>query len=181
MSLFTPKALPTTGKQRPYALLSVVGVALLAGLIALWLVVLLRPSAESGSLDARAEAIGQTVRCPICAEPIPVNDQQNTKSVAMRAFIRRQLQQGYNGDQIRTQLAARYGPTILLAPPLSGFDLTAWLVPVVAFVVAAAAVGSAARRWIVPAPAPPLTAAIGPMDETARRYEELLDRELSRR
>ncbi len=181
MSLFTPKPTSIARAQPPYARLPVVGGVLLAVLVVLWLGLELRPAAESASPNARAEAIGQTVRCPVCSDPIPVNDQQNTASVAMRAFILRQVQHGYSGDEVRAQLAARYGSTILLAPPLSGFDLAAWLVPVAVFIAAAAAVGLAARRWIAPSSPPPLVAATGPPDEAARRYEDLLDRELARR
>jgi len=181
LSLFSPKTTLTARARSPYVRLSIVGGVLLAALMVLWLGLLLKPAAESTSASTRAEAIGQTVRCPVCVEPIPVNDEQNPASVAMRAFILQQVQRGHSGDEVRAQLAARYGSTILLAPPLSGFDLAAWLVPVAVFIGAAAAVGLAARRWIVPSSPPPLVAAGGPPDEATRRYEDLLDRELARR
>jgi cytochrome c-type biogenesis protein CcmH len=130
-------------------------------------------------------AVGATVRCPICLEPIPLNDVQTAQAIQMRQFIRDQLRQGLSEDQVRQELVARYGTGILLAPPQGGFDLLAWVVPFGALVACAIAALVALRRWSSSGgrpddPSPPaLPTGVGSPE--ARRYEELLDRELAAR
>jgi cytochrome c-type biogenesis protein CcmH len=156
---------------------------------ALWMATLSPAPGDRGSLDARVMAVGATVRCPICPEPIPVNDVQNEKALHLRQFIRSQLQRGLSADQVRQELVKLYGPTILLAPPQRGFDLLVWIVPLavvsVCGVVLALAVGRWSRRMgpessPLPATQPDAQASkpllVGPQ---IKRYEAILDRELA--
>src|SRR4051812_12408766 len=165
--------------------LAVVAVAMVAVIAVVWCITLFRAPAEGGSLDARVTAVGATVRCPICLQPIPLNDVQNAQAVQMRQFIRDQLRQGLSEDQVRQELVARYGTGILLAPPQRGFDLLAWVVPLCAVVACAIAALLALRRWSSGGtrpddPSPPALPT-GTGSPEARRYEELLDRELAAR
>ena len=170
-----------TGRTR----LSVVAVAIVAVIAVVWCITLFRTPAGGGSLDARVTAVGAAVRCPICPEPIPLNDVQTAQAIHMRQFIRDQLRHGLSEDQVRQELVARYGTGILLAPPQRGFDLLAWVVPFGALVACAIAALVALRRWSSSGarpddPSPPALPA-GASNPEARRYEELLDRELAAR
>ncbi len=175
-----------------------IGLGVVALAAVLWLAALLRAPGDSGSLDARANAVGETVRCAACPQPISVNDEQNSVAQDERTLIRQLLQQGLTEEQVRQALVARYGPSILLAPPQQGFDWLIWLVPPVAIAACAAAVFLAARRWAggsrgpepfggaamsPPAPGDRAGAAATATPRAAnpdlRRYEELLDRELA--
>jgi cytochrome c-type biogenesis protein CcmH len=156
---------------------------------ALWMAALAPGAGDGGSLDARVMAVGATVRCPICPEPIPVNDVQNAQSLQMRQFIRRQLQRGLSADQVRQKLVELYGAKILLAPPQRGFDLLVWIVPLAVVSVCGVALALAVRRW---------SRRIGPESSSLsakqpdaqeneplivgpriKRYEAILDRELA--
>jgi cytochrome c-type biogenesis protein CcmH len=165
--------------------LPLLAVAIVAVIATVWCVTLFRTPAEGGSLEARVTAVGATVRCPICPEPIPLNDVQTAQAIQMRQFIRDQLRHGLSEDQVRQELVARYGTGILLAPPQRGFDLLAWVVPFGALVACAIAALAALRRWSSSGarpddPSPPaLPTGVGSPE--ARRYEELLDRELAAR
>ena len=156
---------------------------------ALWMATLSPAPGDRGSLEARVMAVGATVRCPICPEPIPVNDVQNAQALQMRQFIRGELQRGLSGDQVRQELAERYGATILLAPPQRGFDLLAWIVPLAVVSVCGVVLALAVRRWSrrtgpesspLPAKQPDGQASetfiVGPQ---IKRYEAILDRELA--
>lgn len=171
-----PRLNSAGGRVAALALGAVVVVA------ALWLAALFRAPGDSGSLEARVTAVGATVRCPICKEPIPLNDVQNQEAMQMRQFIRTELQHGLTEDQVRQQLVLRYGRSILLAPPQQGFDLLVWVIPLAAVIGCAVAVVLALRRWSgtgSPAPyVPPSPQAASP---ELRRYEEVLDRELAAR
>ena len=165
--------------------LPLVAVAIVAVIAIVWCITLFRPSAAGGSLDARVTAVGATVRCPICPEPIPLNDVQTAQAVHMRQFIRDQLRHGLSEDQVRQELVARYGTSILLAPPQRGFDLLAWVVPFGALVACAIAALVALQRWSRSGARPddqvPAALPTGAGSPEARHYEELLDRELAAR
>jgi cytochrome c-type biogenesis protein CcmH len=170
-----------TGRTR----LPLVAVAIVAVIAIAWCIMLFRAPAEGGSLDARVTAVGGTVRCPICPEPIPLNDVQTAQAIQMRQFIRDQLRHGLSEDQVRQELVARYGTGILLAPPQGGFDLLAWVVPFGALVACAIAALVALRRWsssgALPGDPSPPALPTGVGSPEAQRYEELLDRELAAR
>ena len=189
------------GPRRRIPLVALVGGAVIL-FVALWLAALTHQSGDSGSLDSRALAVGDTVRCPICQQGIPLNDVANPQADAMRAEIHDELRQGLSEDQVRQYLVAQFGPSILLAPPQQGFDALVWFVPLL--VVAGCAVGLllSIRRWSTPARVAAAPAVEGPGQSAgvpgpegpwqgpdpegsasgeARRYEDLLDRELQRR
>jgi cytochrome c-type biogenesis protein CcmH/NrfF len=169
-------------------LVSLAAVSLVA---ALWMAALLPGGGDGGSLDldTRVMAVGATVRCPICPEPISVNDVQNTQALQMRQFIRGELKRGLSADQVRQELVVRYGATILLAPPQRGFDLLVWIVPLAVVSVCGVVLALAVRRWsrrmgpessllsatqLDAQENQPLLA--GPQ---IKRYEAILDRELA--
>ena len=64
-----------------------------------------------------------------------------------RSFINRQIAACRTKEQIKEALAAQYGERVLAAPKAKGIGLAAYVVPIVAFLVAAAAIGFAAIRW----------------------------------
>ena len=174
---------------RGRARMLLVGLAAVTLVAGLWMATLSPGAGDGGSLDARVMAVGATVRCPICPEPIPVNDVQNAQALQMRQFIRGELQRGLSGDQVRQELAERYGATILLAPPQRGFDLLVWIVPLAVVSVCGIVLALAVRRWSrrmgpesspLPATQPDAQASkpllVGPQ---IKRYEAILDRELA--
>jgi cytochrome c-type biogenesis protein CcmH/NrfF len=152
-------------------------------LVGAWAGVIALPGSDGGSLDARVDAIGATVRCPACPEPISVNDSQNPKAWDMRQYIRDRLQQGASAGQIRQDLVDRYGPSILLAPPQQGFDALVWLVPLLAVAVAGALALLMVRRWLRHGGSePPLEVPASSIESPEHQtYQERLDRELASR
>jgi cytochrome c-type biogenesis protein CcmH len=158
-------------------------VALVAiALVGAWAGVIVLPGNGTGSLDARVNAIGATVRCPACPEPISVNDSQNTKAWDMRQYIRDRLQQGASAAQIRQELVDRYGPSILLAPPQQGFDALIWLVPLVMVALAGVVATMTVRRWLHRSGTePPFEAAVPIEGPEQQAYQDRLDRELASR
>jgi cytochrome c-type biogenesis protein CcmH len=85
------------------------------------------------------------VMCPICGTALNLSGAPQADRE--RAFIRRQIAAGKTKDEIKDELVAQYGTQVLAEPPKSGFDLTAWLVPGGAMVVAAAALALGLWRW----------------------------------
>ena len=64
-----------------------------------------------------------------------------------RDLIRGLIAQGLTKDQIKDRLVVEFGPNVLATPSTDGFDITAWLVPGLAVVVAAIAIFFGLRRW----------------------------------
>jgi cytochrome c-type biogenesis protein CcmH len=85
------------------------------------------------------------VMCPICGTAL--NLSFAPQADRERAFIRREIAAGKTKDEIKDDLVAQYGTEVLAEPPKSGFDLTAWIVPGLAILVAAAAIALGLRRW----------------------------------
>ena len=88
----------------------------------------------------RAVAIESVVRCPTC-EDLSVAQSTAPTAVAVRAAVTRLIAEGRSDQQIQDYLSARYGSSIELDPPASGWSLLVWILPLVAGLVAAAALG----------------------------------------
>jgi cytochrome c-type biogenesis protein CcmH/NrfF len=85
------------------------------------------------------------VMCPICGTAL--NLSFSPQADRERAFIRREIAAGKTKEEIKDDLVAQYGTEVLAEPPKSGFDLTAWLVPGLAILVAAIAIAVALLLW----------------------------------
>jgi cytochrome c-type biogenesis protein CcmH len=112
--------------------------------------------------------IEDEVMCVECNTALNVST--STVADQERAFIRRQIALGKDKKQVKAALVAEYGPGVLADPPSSGFDLAAWLVPILLAVLGIGGVAFAARRWR--RGATPEPAAGEPLDdEDARRLD----------
>ncbi len=116
------------------------------------------------------------VMCPICGTLLELAD--SPQAQREKAFISRLIAEGKTREQVKDALVAQYGQEVLALPKTSGFDLSAYLVPVIGFAIAAAALAVGVLRWRrhegPPGSDPP--AASGPTGEDAER----LDADLAR-
>jgi cytochrome c-type biogenesis protein CcmH len=147
--------------------------ALLATLLAL---TLLAAPARAAEPRASLPDIEDEVMCLECGTALNVS----TSAVAdqEREFIAGLIAEGRTKAQIKDALVAEYGPRVLAEPRDDGFQLTAWIVPVLAALGALVLVVLIARRWRGRGRAAPLAPAGGPgLDaEDARRLDaELAD------
>jgi len=116
--------------------------ALVAALLALAVV---SPAALAAAPRASLADIEDEVMSLECGTALNVS----TSAVAdqERDFIAQLIAQGKTKRQVKAALVREYGPRVLAEPSDNGFDLTAWLVPVLAALGALAIVLSTARRW----------------------------------
>ena len=89
-------------------------------------------------LEQRATALNKTIMCPVCPGE-SIDQSQNSLAIQMRAIVRDKLDEGWTDQEIKEFLVERYGPSVLLEPPTTGFSLAAWILPPVAFALAIAA------------------------------------------
>ena len=134
------------------------------------------PAAASEQHPTLAELEGQLM-CPICeGETLAQSDSPPAQRI--KAEIQQRIAAGDTRSQIKRRLVSEWGTRILAAPPRHGFDLLAWLLPIVGVLGGAAVIGVLAWRWSrqrEPAAQWTLTArTLGPEDE--RRVDEELRR-----
>lgn len=89
--------------------------------------------------------IEEEVMCPICGTLLQLAEAPQAQR--QKAFIARLIAEGKSEDQIKDALVAEYGSEVLALPEGEGFSLSAYLVPIVAFILAAIALGVAVVRW----------------------------------
>jgi cytochrome c-type biogenesis protein CcmH len=117
------------------------------------------------------------VMCLECGVPLNVAE-GSLQADQERAFITRQIAACRSKEEIKAALAAQYGDRVLAAPKAKGVGLAAYVVPVIAFLLAAAAVTLGARRWRrrrtpATAPPPPDPRDTARLDADLGRYDRL--------
>jgi cytochrome c-type biogenesis protein CcmH len=92
----------------------------------------------------------------------------------MEKELAEMLDQGLTKDQILDRFVAKYGASVLSAPPTKGaFNISAWIMPFVALLAGGVVVVVVLRKWnsqTVPATPEPVD------NDASRRLEEELKR-----
>lgn len=116
------------------------------------------------------------VMCPICGTLLELAE--SPQAQRQRVLVKRLIAEGRSKDEIKDVLVAQYGRGVLALPGGSGFDLSAYLVPAIAFAMAVVALALGLRRWRrgTRPPGPGDSAASGPRGEDAERLEADLAR-----
>lgn len=99
--------------------------------------------------EARARKIGDTMKCPVCRSQ-SVRQSRSFMAEDMKRKVRELIAEGRSDEEVIDYFVARYGEWILLTPPKSGFNVTAYLLPLLAVLFGAIALAvvliRAARR-----------------------------------
>ena len=75
-----------------------------------------------------AHEINQSVMCPVCPGE-SIDQSSHPLSAQMRAIVAEKIAEGWTAEQIKQYFVEGYGPSVLLEPPRSGFNLLVWVVP----------------------------------------------------
>lgn len=142
------------------------------------LLALLAPAAgaTTAAESATQHAIEGEVMCPVCGTLLELAE--SPQAQREKVFVARLIAGGRDRAEVKNALVAQYGDAVLALPQGSGFSLSAYLVPIVAFLVAIVALGLGVLRWrragerSQPPPGEPR----GPSEEDAER----LDADLAR-
>lgn len=104
------------------------------------------PVVVDTALEARTSAVAAQLRCPVC-QGLSIQDSPAELAQQMRSLVRDQLAAGKTPDQVKAYFISKYGEWILLAPKPSGFNLLAYLIPVLVVLGGGVAIALAVRRW----------------------------------
>jgi cytochrome c-type biogenesis protein CcmH len=119
---------------------------LLAALLALAATLSLAAApATAAKPQTSLPAIEAEVMCPICGTLLQLAD--SPQAQRERVFVRRQIAAGKDEAEVKDALVVQYGSGVLALPSGSGFDLSAYLVPAIAFLIAVVALGFGIVRW----------------------------------
>ena len=103
--------------------------------------------AQAGALaqtvDEDARRLGQELQCPVC-QGLSVADSPSQLASQMRSIIRAKLEAGEDRNAILNYFSERYGESVLLSPPRSGFTAVVWAMPYVGAVAILALVA-----WLI--------------------------------
>lgn len=112
--------------------------------VALLFLALASPALASEENPTQAELEGELI-CPVCATTL---DQSNAPiAQRMKRFVAARIAAGDTKSEIKDELVAQFGPGVLAAPPKKGFDLLAWVLPLLALGLGAAVIGVLVVRW----------------------------------
>lgn len=89
--------------------------------------------------------ISSEVMCPVCGTLLELAE--SPQAQREKAFISRLVAEGRSKEEIKDALVDEYGTEVLALPQGSGFDLSAYIVPIVAFVIAVIALAFGVARW----------------------------------
>lgn len=134
------------------------------------------PAAVRTVTADEVDVIAREIWCPLCSN-VRLDTCELKACEQMREVIAIKLADGGDLESIRAYFVAQYGPQVLGAPPLEGFNWLAWILPVVAVLAGAILLvgvalsirdrGRKAAAAAVPAEAP-----------GGGRFEKSLDEEL---
>lgn len=111
-----------------------------------WVAMVLAPAAKAvGCEKTSLIDIQDEVMCVICG--VPLVNAGGPQSEDVRDFIRERVEKCETKDQIKDALVAEFGTEVLATPQKSGFDLTAYLVPIIALIAVLAAITAGAIGW----------------------------------
>lgn len=120
--------------------------------------------------------IEDEVMCPICGTLLELADSPQAKRE--KVYVAKLVAAGKTKAEIKDALVAQYGPPVLALPKASGFDLSAYLVPIIAIVIAMIVLIFSVARWRRDGqrPSPDEDAAPAPQGEDAERLDADLGR-----
>lgn len=129
-----------------------------------------------GDVEEAVKEIAEGLNCPLC-RGLTLYDCPLTVCEQMRGVIREKLEAGESREAIVQYFVDQYGEEVLYAPTRSGFNLAAWVLPIVGILVGGALVGFAVFTWLRPVASP---AVEEPPVPAKRRdpYQEQVEREL---
>ena len=73
--------------------------------------------------------------CPTCKTTLDQSDAPVARQI--KALVARRVEQCVPKQQIKDELVADFGPSVLAAPPRKGFHWLAWLLPLAGLIAAA--------------------------------------------
>lgn len=118
------------------------------GVVLLALLAAIAISATAAAAAAPRTSLPQIepqVMCVTCK--IPLNVAESKQADDERAYIQGLINEGEDEVEVKRSLVGQYGPTVLGLPATHGFDLAAYLVPIVVVLGLLTTIALLLPRW----------------------------------
>ena len=115
----------------------------IAAALAMMVIAVLALAAPAMSLTV--VEVAREVRCPTCNTPLDVSN--SPAAERMKVFISQRIAAGDDKQEIIDALVGEFGRGVLATPPKEGFDLIAWVVPIVLVLAGLVAIPFVTRAW----------------------------------
>ncbi|MFQ5945073.1 MAG: cytochrome c-type biogenesis protein CcmH [Anaerolineae bacterium] len=132
-----------------------------------------------GGIEETVKEIAESLNCPLC-QGLTLYDCPLTICEQMRGVIREKLVAGESRETIVQYFVEQYGEEVLNAPPKSGFNLAAWILPFVGLLFGGAFLAIVVASWLRPRSSHPAREMPAPpegrdpyLDRVERELEEL--------
>jgi cytochrome c-type biogenesis protein CcmH len=151
-------------------------ITVFAVLVALFALGLPTAAGAASALRSELNEIEEEVMCPVCGTLLGLAE--SPQATREKAFVEKLVKEGNSKDQIKDALVEQYGNAVLAEPNGSGFSISAYVVPIVAFILAVLLLAGAVWKWRQTASRreDDGPAAEGPSAEDRRRLDEDLGR-----
>jgi cytochrome c-type biogenesis protein CcmH len=97
------------------------------------------------ALQTTVNDVEDEVMCPICGTLLELSDSPQARRE--KVYVAKLVASGKSKAEVKDALVDQYGKEVLAQPDASGFDLSAYLVPLLAIGLAAAALTLSLLRW----------------------------------
>jgi cytochrome c-type biogenesis protein CcmH len=134
-------------------------------------------SPAAAACPTLADLEGELI-CPTCKTTLDQSDAPVARQI--KAYVQRRVEACASEAQIKDELVAQFGPSVLAAPPREGFHWLAWLLPIAGLLAGAAVVTVLVWRWSRSRPAPEVSVDSNGRLRLDPELERRLDRELAR-
>jgi cytochrome c-type biogenesis protein CcmH len=101
--------------------------------------------APASALGLTVTEVAEELRCPTCNAPLEVSNAPVAQR--MKAEIAERIAQGRTKDEIKAEFVQEFGRGVLTTPPTKGFDLVAWIVPILAVAIGLCSIPFITRAW----------------------------------
>lgn len=145
--------------------------------------------ATSSSTDARVtqnsvtpnevNEVAKELWCPLC-NGVRLDACELKACEQMRDMIAEQLAEGWDKEQIKNYFIEQYGPQVLGAPPLEGFNWLAWILPFVALAAGGVFLWRTMQRMVASSPQEATLPKEEPSPSVTDVYSRRLEEELKR-
>jgi cytochrome c-type biogenesis protein CcmH len=107
---------------------------------------LLSPAAYASEQHPTQAELERELICPVC-KPATLDQSDSQLARQMKRVIATRIAAGDTKSEIKDRLVDQFGPQVLAAPPRSGFNWLAWVLPIAGLALGAVVVGVLAWRW----------------------------------
>ncbi len=84
---------------------------------------------SEGVIGEKFRDVAYELRCPTCTG-LSVLESDAKFSLQIKDIVKEQVEAGKSKEEILKYFTERYGPWILRSPPAKGFNILAWLMPI---------------------------------------------------